>query len=123
MLDFPSSTFYRTPCTAYADFTLLQNLPIPQLRSSATFSVEQDMLFANVSLENQGTSIAFSVHVRLLRANAVPSELFPPDVAPVFWSDNFITLMPGETRVLTARMATSDAGPTNPVLQVETFND
>jgi hypothetical protein len=29
------------------------------------------------------------------------------DVAPVFWSDNYVTLLPGEHRALTAKFSTS----------------
>jgi len=58
-----------------------------------------------------------------LRAGAVAGVLSPPDIASVFWSDNFITLLPGEFRILVATMALADAGTGNPVLKVETFND
>ena len=33
----------------------------------------------------------------------------------LFWSDNFITLFPGDEKVITARVAVSDAGDTPPV--------
>ena len=35
-------------------------------------------------------------------------------VNPVFWSDNFITLFPGDEKVITARVAVSDAGGVAP---------
>ncbi|MCO7111831.1 hypothetical protein NIB75_02790 [Bacteroides uniformis] len=37
------------------------------------------------------------------------------EINPVFWSDNFITLFPGDEKVITARVAVSDAGDTPPV--------
>lgn len=122
VLDFSASTFYRTPCTAFADFTLLQTLPPAQLSSSAVFSVSNDELIANVTIWNNSPNVAFMVHARLLRTGAVPSPLLPPDVAPIFWSDNFLTLMPNETRTIRARMAAIDVGSNHPDLIVETYN-
>ncbi|OQC08062.1 MAG: hypothetical protein BWX80_00679 [Candidatus Hydrogenedentes bacterium ADurb.Bin101] len=40
-------------------------------------------------------------------------------MAPVYWSDNFITLFPGEKRVVTAETAGADK---KPVLRVRGFN-
>ena len=36
------------------------------------------------------------------------------EINPVFWSDNFITLFPGDEKVITARVAVSDAGGVAP---------
>ncbi len=41
-------------------------------------------------------------------------------IAPVFWSDNWIELVPGESRTLTARLP--DDAPANPVVKVRGWN-
>ena len=42
------------------------------------------------------------VHLRLVDAKG-------EDVVPVFWSDNYVNLLPGERRALTAKFAASTA--------------
>ncbi len=41
-----------------------------------------------------------------------------PSVNPVFWSDNFITLLPGESRTVTARVA-ADLLTGEPVIRID----
>ncbi len=41
---------------------------------------------------------------------------------PVFWDDDYVTLLPGETREIVARYATKDLGGAQPVVTVEGWN-
>jgi beta-mannosidase len=43
-------------------------------------------------------------------------------VLPVFYSDNYISLVPGESRSLTIEAATKDLGGDAPLLLVDGFN-
>lgn len=73
------------------DFTDLQNLPPTTVRAALRFS--GDTLTA--TLTNTGKSIALLTHVQL--QNPVTHER----ILPVFYSDNYISLLPGESRTLT----------------------
>ena len=53
-----------------------------------------------VTLENTGKSLAFFVHVTVEAAGR--------DVAPVIWEDNYVSLMPGEKRTVTATVHRKD---------------
>jgi hypothetical protein len=44
------------------------------------------------------------------------------EVLPVFWEDNYVTLLPGETRELTATYAPKDLGVAAPVVTVDGWN-
>jgi len=71
---------------------------------------------ANIVLENTGTGIAFLVRLRLLKAKD------GPEVLPVFWEDNYLSLLPGEKREVAVRVRKSDLGNAKPVLAVDGYN-
>jgi hypothetical protein len=48
-----------------------------------------------VDLKNGGNSVAFFLHLRVVKAGT------DEEIAPIFWSDNFVSLMPGDSRTLT----------------------
>ena len=41
---------------------------------------------------------------------------------PIFWDDNYVSLLPGEKRELTARFDAANAGDANLVLTVDGWN-
>ena len=96
-LDWDKSTWYMTPAK-YADMTALATLPAADVEwSSQIEDVHQsgDQV-VRVLLRNSGKNLAFMVHASLKnRRNG-------DDIAPVLWDDNYISLLPGESRALTA---------------------
>jgi len=44
------------------------------------------------------------------------------EIVPVIWEDNYISLMPGEKRELTASYRTSELGNAKPVVEVNGWN-
>ncbi len=64
-------------------------------------------------------AVAFQVRLRLRDANAAPSD---QDVLPIEWSDNYMTLLPGETQAVSAVYLTTSVSAA-PVVVVETYND
>ena len=105
-----------TPETAYADLSGLSSLPSVNLvvRGSITHEGKEDIVHAYV--ENPSSSLAFMVHVRVARAKD------DEDVVPIFWDDNYVSLLPGENRDLTARFETAHAGGGGLVLTVDGWN-
>jgi len=101
VLDWSKSTWFRTPCESYADFTLLQSLPKVQLQVSHTSSLKDSGMATRVTVSNPSNVIAFFIHVRLVTATD------KKDVWPIYWDDNYFTLFPGETRDVIAQLPTS----------------
>jgi exo-1,4-beta-D-glucosaminidase len=101
-----------TPVTAYADLTGLQQLPPAEVKAKAHFESGR----AKVTLENPSKAIAFLVHL------AVRKGPGGEEVLPVLWDDNYVTLLPGETRELEATYAPKDLGPATPVLTLDGWN-
>jgi exo-1,4-beta-D-glucosaminidase len=92
-LDFAKSNYFYTPGTPYADMQNLAQMPKAVIRGSVyPGSKPED---STVRISNAGSTIAFFIHAQAVR----PAS--DQEVVPVFWSDNFISLLPGETRELT----------------------
>ena len=90
-LDWDNSEWYYTPVTKYADFTALNKLEKANVSVTAT-AADQGW---KVSVENEASVPAFFVSLNLVDGSG-------QDVAPVFWSDNYVTLWPGEKLELQA---------------------
>jgi len=69
-----------------------------------------------VVAENKSDGVAFMVHPRLTRGHG------GEDVTPVFWSDNYFSLLPGEKKSVTARFASAALHGATPELVVEGWN-
>jgi exo-1,4-beta-D-glucosaminidase len=68
-----------------------------------------------VRVRNTGSSLAFQVHVRVEDADT------GEEVLPVFWSDNYLALLPGESRVLTAQFLPGQV-PARATLTADAWN-
>jgi exo-1,4-beta-D-glucosaminidase len=121
-----------TPESAYADLTGLNSLPQVKVvfRDSSTESgagltsgsttnlVKNDgkEKVVHAFVENPSSSVAFMVHVRIASAKD------DRDVVPIFWDDNYVSLLPGEKRELSAHFEAANAGDDDLVLTVDGWN-
>jgi exo-1,4-beta-D-glucosaminidase len=112
-----SSTWYMTPVKQYADYTALRTMPRATLGAKATFSGGEKAgeQLARVTLHNPGKTLAFFVRLEVTGKNGA-------EALPVRWSDNYVSLLPGETRVLTARYDRADLGGAAPKVVVSGWN-
>ncbi|WP_150452588.1 glycoside hydrolase family 2 protein [Arenibacter lacus] len=103
---------YHTPSAEYADLTMLNDLPRTQV--SVIYQVVQEGINQKlqVHLHNKGNHIAYLINLKVM--DKVTQEL----VLPIFWEDNFISLLPGEERMLNASYSSSQAT----ALKVEGWN-
>ncbi|MGO9864879.1 MAG: glycoside hydrolase family 2 protein [Terriglobales bacterium] len=97
----PDSAF--TPVKAFEDLTALNKLPIIRLQASAAMKKRSANDQVNVTLHNPSRSLAFQVHVGI---RSIGSK---EEILPVLWEDNYLTLMPGESRTVTARYLSKKA--------------
>ncbi len=98
---------------AVADFTALRSLPEVAMDISMSEGVGQDEKTYSVTVANPTEHIAFMVEMALVDAET------QRELAPVYWSDNFLVLFPGQGRTLTA---VAPAVETAPKLRVQGFN-
>jgi exo-1,4-beta-D-glucosaminidase len=98
------STWYITPQSQYADLTLLEKLSRVKLQKSETVSQKGENTIINVKLKNPSQHIAFMVYLDLKKGQSNQS------VVPVFWKENYFTLLPGEERNVSVSVHTADLG-------------
>jgi Exo-beta-D-glucosaminidase Ig-fold domain/Glycosyl hydrolases family 2 len=111
-----SNNFYWLPGQGAGDYKALQKLPLVKL--NATMRVENagaDKL-VHVKVANPADRIAFFVQLALTRGAG------GEEILPVFWDENYFSLVPGETRELTARVATRDLAGKKPALEIGGWN-
>jgi len=113
--EFEDWPFY-TPTKVYADYTQLQSLPAVNLNISHNFENTGDRQRVTVSIENPGNNIAFFIELN------ISGEKSGQTILPVFWDDNYISLLPGETRIVQASFAKKDMANENPVLRINGWN-
>jgi exo-1,4-beta-D-glucosaminidase len=115
-LDYAKTEWYYTPQTSFADFSILQNLPKATVHATLRpGGAEHDAVF-QVTLENSGQSVAFLTRLRLAKGKN------QSEILPVFWDDNYISLLPGEKRELSVRVRKSDIAGVQPSLLLDGFN-
>jgi exo-1,4-beta-D-glucosaminidase len=110
-----TSTWYMTPVKEYADFTALQSMPSARVRATARFTQRAGGTQARVTLVNPGKTLAFFVRLQLTGRGG-------EEALPVIWDDNYVSLLPGESRVLTATVRTRDLGGAAPRVVVRGWN-
>ena len=92
-----------TPVSSYEDFTALQNLPKAKIDVSGRAASTAEGPVVHLTVKNSSDHLAFQVRFGV-RKKGQDAELLP-----VFWDDNYIELMPGESREISARyLPTSD---------------
>ena len=96
------SNWYITPQSKYADLTMLQQLPAVKLEKSEIISVKGTDTYVQVKLKNPTSHLAFMVYLDLMNKDKNTS------VVPVFWDENYVTLLPGEERTITGHCHSSD---------------
>lgn len=96
------STWYITPQSQYADLTLLEKLPKVKLQKSETVSQKGENTVIDVKLKNPSQHVAFMVYMDLKKGQTTES------VVPVFWKENYFTLLPGEERTVSVWVHTKD---------------
>jgi exo-1,4-beta-D-glucosaminidase len=115
-LDWAHSNWYLTPVTQYADLTALQSLPTAtsDIRATMRRQGAEDIATVTLTVPASSRAVALFQHVSIKQsADGKP-------VLPILWSDNDVTLWPGESLTLTAHFAMPGAAP--PVVEVTGWN-
>ncbi len=103
-----------TPQSAYADLTGLNSLPPVKVTLRYSHSGEGANKVIHAFVQNPSACIAFMIHLRLANKNG-------DDVVPIFWDDNYFSLLPGEKREVRARFDGGKSGIA-PVLTLDGWN-
>ena len=108
MVLYTAIPFYRFYCVKRNAFNDLNVNHITNKKENETIHA--------VTITNTGKAVAFFVHVRVLK------EKNADDILPVIFSDNYISLAPGESRTIECSYENKDAGNGTPYILTTAWN-
>jgi exo-1,4-beta-D-glucosaminidase len=93
---------------------------LPYTAPKFTFTTEENKadgnLSVNVKLTNDSDKLAFFIRVILTKGKG------GEEVLPVYWDDNYFSILPGETKNVTASVAQMDLDGAIPFIKTEGWN-
>ncbi len=107
---------YYTPTKQFADFTSLDKLPEVKLQYAYNFSKDEKSGIINLKIRNPSESIVFFIFLDVLD----PQTKKP--ILPIYWNDNYVTLLPREERTYTSNYRISDYNGDKPLIEVSAWN-
>ncbi len=111
----PLEEFFAKPKST-SDYTMLNDLQEVDLEVTTTGFRGKSDKTAEVTLTNPTDRLAFSVQL------AVTCGEGGPEVAPAYWSDNFVSLLPGQSRTITVTLPKGGISNNLPYIKVHGWN-
>jgi exo-1,4-beta-D-glucosaminidase len=90
-------------------------MPTAAVNANARFNSSGGTGKARVTLKNPGRSIAFFMRMQITGRG-------DEEALPVLWEDNYISLLPGETRMISATYRVRDLGGSPPRMVLTGWN-
>jgi exo-1,4-beta-D-glucosaminidase len=114
-IDWAKSTWWMTPTESFADYTALGQLPKIKLKVTERTEQSGENSVTRVTLANPSKDLAFFVHLKVKKGSG-------DEVLPVLWQDNYISLLPGERREVSATYRTGELQGAKPMVEVTGWN-
>ena len=115
-IDWARSNWYTTPTLSYADFSALSQLPKVKLSLTEHSERQGENEVTHVTLENSTKNLAFFVRLKVDKGKG------GEEILPILWEDNYVSLLPGEKRELTAKYRASELGGAPPYVEAKGWN-
>ena len=110
-----TNTYWHSSASSGADCTALQTMPSTNINVTATRSDSLGHTYLTTTLTNPTGNLALMSHMQIRRSDG-------SRVLPAFYGDNYITLLPGESRTVTIDVITANLNGSNPVIAVDGWN-
>jgi exo-1,4-beta-D-glucosaminidase len=107
---------FFTPTKAFADYKALDKLPKINLEYDYKYSKDGEFGKVSLNIKNATETIAFFNFLDVVD----PETMLP--VLPIFWDDNYVTLLPGEESTYEAKFFLSDFKGEKPFVEVRGWN-
>ncbi len=113
IFDWDATEYTFTPAQFFPDLHALAQLPPATLSAQAEITKTSSGRRIRLHLHNTSSALAFQIRAAVRTSSGAL-------VSPVLWSDNWIELVPGESRTLTALLP-ADA-PSSSVIHIDGWN-
>lgn len=113
--DWDKTFWGNTPIKEFADFSALSNLPQSTLQTSCALHKTGTDTELIVTVENTNDRVGFFIELAL--KDTTNSTVFP-----VFWEDNYVSILPGEKRVLHCKVSGKDIAHKGYVITINGWN-
>ncbi len=111
--DWEKTDYTHTPALRQEDLTALANLPPAKVAAHAEIEKTPRGRELSLHLDNPSAALVFQLRAALRTQSGGL-------IAPVLWSDNWIELVPGESRTLTALLP--ETAPAEPIVRLDGWN-
>ncbi len=114
-----------TPTKTFADYTALNTLPEVDLAVTAQSARGPAESSTTVTLHNLSSTLAFGIRLKVVRppsGHVSRYVLRDDEVLPILWQDNYFSLLPGETRQISASYKSEGLDRTSPLVEVQGWN-
>jgi exo-1,4-beta-D-glucosaminidase len=97
-------------------FTGLSKMPSVKLTISKKIETKGKQVIAQVTVKNPTDKLAFFIHLSINKGQE------GEEILPIFWDDNYFSLLPKERKEITASFALASLNGATPFLKVEGWN-
>lgn len=112
-----SDNFYWRALPAHPDdFNALGSLPVVKIDAKISRHDAGGKCLLDVTLHNPGSQVALMAHLQLRRNGSGERVL------PVYYTDNYVSLVPDETRTISIEAAASDLKGEMPLVVIDGWN-
>ncbi len=99
VLDFENVEWYYTPNKSLGDLTALNSLEVAEVKYKYEITRENGEYVVKVNIDNASDKLAF-----FIEAN-IQDKATQQSVLPIFWSDNYVSILPNESKEITGRFS------------------
>ncbi|RYU95448.1 glycoside hydrolase family 2 protein [Emticicia agri] len=116
-LDWSKYFWFYTPQKQYADFSGLNTLPKVEIKAEKSIKeISKDEYELSLLLRNTSDKLAFFVEAELADgANGAA-------ITPVFWSDNYVSILPNDVKEIKVRYFKKDLKSGTPAIRIQGYN-
>ena len=107
---------YYTPTKSFADYKELDKLPKIKLEYDYQYGKDDQFGIVTLKVKNPTETVAFFNFF-----DVIDSQTTQP-VLPIYWNDNYVSLLPGEERTYEAKFFLTDMKGEKPVIEIRGWN-
>jgi len=100
ILDYPKTEFYHTPIKEFVDLKSMQQIEKVELSFDYTLKTKGSWTELSIHISNPTDKAAILARIRMLDSSTLE------ELSPVYYSENFVSLAPGEKIGVTAKIET-----------------